>query len=209
VTQPIGARPTRGLARQFGKPTGVLGRLVGGIMARKNVAMNRFAVEALDAQPTDEVLEIGFGPGLTIADLAKCAGRVVGIELSEVMVRQANRRNRAAVDAGRVELLQGSVLELPFEDGRFDRALDVNCFHHWPDQPRGLAELRRTLQADGTLLLCLRGRHPTRKFMVAPGYTDEELDRVRDLVTAAGFRDLSSTRRTIGSRVITCLTATR
>jgi ubiquinone/menaquinone biosynthesis C-methylase UbiE len=189
----------------------VLGRLVGRIMARKNASMNEFAVETLDARTTDEVLEIGFGPGTAIAELARRAGEghVVGIDLSDAMVRQAIRRNRAAVETGRVEIHQGSVLDLPFENGRFDRVLDVNSFHHWADQPRGLAEVRRALKRGGTFLLCLRGKHPTRSFLVAPGYSDQEFDLVHDLVAAAGFRDVRSRRRAIGGRVITCLIATR
>jgi ubiquinone/menaquinone biosynthesis C-methylase UbiE len=202
VTQPIGAYRARGLARQFGRPTGVVGRLVGRNMARKNAAMNRFAVETLDVRATDDVLEIGFGPGTTIAALARSAGRVAGIDVSEAMVRQATRRNRGAVN---VELHRGSVVDLPFEDGRFDRVLDVNCFHHWPDQP----EVRRVLKAEGTLLLCLRGKHPTRTILVAPGYSDQEIDLVHDLVAAEGFHDVRSTRRAIGGRLITCLIATR
>lgn len=211
MTKPIGAGPARGLRRQFGRPVGVLGRLVGRLMARKNAAMNRFAVETLAPRPDDAVLEIGFGPGVTIAELARRAGRgeVAGVDLSATMVRQAARRNRAAIAAGRVELREGSVLALPFADGRFDRVLDVNCFHHWPDQPRGLAEVRRVLKPDGTLLLCLRGKHPTRSLLVAPGYTDREVDLVRDLVAAAGFWDLRSSRDTVGRRAITCLLATR
>jgi ubiquinone/menaquinone biosynthesis C-methylase UbiE len=188
-----------------------VGGLIGHVMARKNAAMNRFAVDTLAARPTDEVLEIGFGPGTMIAELARSVdrGRVVGIDLSEAMVRQAMHRNRAAVADGRVELHEGSVLELPFADARFDRVFDVNCFHHWPDQPVGLAEVRRVLKPDATLLLCLRGKHPTRSFMVAPGYTDREVDLVRDLVAAAGFRDVRSNRRAIGSRMITCVLANR
>jgi hypothetical protein len=69
--------------------------------------------------------------------------------------------------------------------------------------------VRRVLKAEGTLLLCLRGKHPTRTILVAPGFSDQEIDRVRDLVAAEGFHDVRSTRRAIGGRLITCLIATR
>jgi ubiquinone/menaquinone biosynthesis C-methylase UbiE len=57
----------------------------------------------LDVRPTDRVLEIGFGPGLAIAELARriTRGRVYGIDHSAVMVRQAGKRNAAAVHAQR------------------------------------------------------------------------------------------------------------
>jgi SAM-dependent methyltransferase len=60
---------------------------------------NQWAVALLEVQPQDHILEIGFGPGLAIRELARRAtdGFVLGIDYSAVMVRQAAARNRAAV----------------------------------------------------------------------------------------------------------------
>ena len=89
-----------GLA-QFHHPTGAVGHVAGWIMGRRssNVARNRWAVQLLDVQPTDRVIELGCGPGVAIAALATRAirGLVVGVDHSQVMIRQARRRNRAAI----------------------------------------------------------------------------------------------------------------
>ncbi|MFI7439401.1 hypothetical protein [Nonomuraea indica] len=67
-----------------------------------NRERNIWAVSLLDVQPTDRVLEIGFGPGfgpgVAIAEFADRAtrGHVFGIDHSQAMVRQAARRNAAA-----------------------------------------------------------------------------------------------------------------
>ncbi|MER7789614.1 methyltransferase domain-containing protein [Streptomyces sp. NPDC097640] len=68
-------------------------------------------VSLLDVQPTDRVLEVGFGPGLTIAELARRAsrGHVYGIDHSDAMVRQTRKRNAAAIRTQRVTLLHTSV----------------------------------------------------------------------------------------------------
>ncbi|MFB9881761.1 methyltransferase domain-containing protein [Planobispora siamensis] len=68
---------------------------------RSNRQRNRWVVSLLDVQPTDRVLEIGPGPGLAVAELAGRAtrGRVYGIDRSQVMVRQAGRRNAAGIRA--------------------------------------------------------------------------------------------------------------
>src|SRR5215207_10369885 len=93
---------------QFGRPHGFAGRLAGWEMALRpsNRKRNRWAVALLEVQPHDCVLEVGFGPGLAIRELVRRAtdGLVMGIDHSEVMVRQAAVRNRAAVEQGRVEL---------------------------------------------------------------------------------------------------------
>jgi len=50
--------------RQFHKPTRFLGRVAGWIMANRpsNIERNRWTVDLLNVQPSDHVLEIGFGP---------------------------------------------------------------------------------------------------------------------------------------------------
>ena len=51
---------------QFGHPSGLLGRLVGAIMAYENRERNNWAVRLLNIQSRDYVLEVGFGPGLAL-----------------------------------------------------------------------------------------------------------------------------------------------
>jgi protein-L-isoaspartate O-methyltransferase len=57
--------------------------MAGWVMAhrRSNRLRDRWAVSLLDVHPTDRVLEIGFGPGVAIAELARRAtgGKVYGI----------------------------------------------------------------------------------------------------------------------------------
>jgi ubiquinone/menaquinone biosynthesis C-methylase UbiE len=142
--------------------------------------------------------------------LAKRAanGFVAGIDVSELMVQQASRRNRKSIKASRVELRQGTVSSLPYEDGRFTKICTVNTFHHWPSPENGLKEARRVMEEGGLLLLCLRMKHPSRKFMVAPGFTQEEVEEVQALMRRAGFCNIQTERRQLG-REVTCVMANR
>jgi ubiquinone/menaquinone biosynthesis C-methylase UbiE len=140
----------RFLVSHFGHPRGLLGRLVGTIMAYENRERNQWAVSLLDIEPRDHVLEVGFGPGLAIREVALLAseGLVAGVDASEVMLSQARQRS-AAVRAGRVDLRLGSATALPFPDGAFDKAFTINSLHHWPDPTAGLHELWRVLKPGG------------------------------------------------------------
>src|SRR5258705_6239497 len=97
---------------QLHKPTGLLGRVAGWTLAHRpsNIERNRWTVDLLQVREDDHVLEIGFGPGLAIERVARLAprGRVVGIDHSALMVEQASRRHRSAIDAGIVSVRQGS-----------------------------------------------------------------------------------------------------
>jgi SAM-dependent methyltransferase len=147
---------------QFHQPTGAVGHVAGWIMGRRssNVARNRWAVQLLDVQPTDRVIELGCGPGVAIAALATRAirGLVVGVDHSQVMIRQARRRNRAAVRAGRVRLIHTPVESLSISDGPFDAALAVNTVGMWPDPTARLREVARLLPGiPAPLSRCDRG----------------------------------------------------
>ena len=134
------------LVRQGGHPRGIAGSITGWVMGHRssNRQRNSWVVSLLDVQPTERVLEIGFGPGLAIAELSRRigpAGHVYGIDHSEVMLRQATRRNAAAIQAGRVTLTLGTVEQLPPAlDGPFNVILAVNSLGFWPAPAERLAD---------------------------------------------------------------------
>src|SRR5262249_59269335 len=115
---------------QFRQPHGFVGWLVGWEMALRssNRQRNVWAVGLLGVEPTDRVMEIGFGPGIAIRELSRRSthGLVCGVDHSAVMVRQATRRNAAAGRAGRVELRLGAAEHLPAVTQPVDTGLAVN-----------------------------------------------------------------------------------
>src|SRR5436305_3994606 len=89
-------------------PHGTAGHVAGWVFAHRpsNRQRNRWVVSLLGVRPADRVLEVGFGPGIAVAELVRAsAGHVSGIDHSGVMLRQASRRNAAAIRAGRVPLI--------------------------------------------------------------------------------------------------------
>jgi len=105
----------------------------------------------VEVQPENHLLEVGSGPGLAIRAAAAQAhrGPVAGIDHSTTMLQQAIRRNRAAVQAGRVDLQLGDAEVLPYADGEFDKAYTVNSLRHWQDPAAGLREMYRVLRPAG------------------------------------------------------------
>jgi SAM-dependent methyltransferase len=169
---------------QFGRPTGLPGRMAGWVMAHRssNRRRNAWAVSLLDVQRNDRVLEIGFGPGVAIRELARLAadGYVCGLDHSEVMVRQAARRNAEGVRRGRVELRLGCVERLPAFDVPFDKILAVNAMQFWDPPVKPLGELRRLLTSGGRIAIAFQPR--------GPGATDDVATR-RGLELAAALGD--------------------
>ncbi|MPZ94071.1 MAG: methyltransferase domain-containing protein [Propionibacteriales bacterium] len=155
---------------------------------RSNRQRNRWVVALLEVQPTDQVLEIGFGPGLAIAALAGRAnqGQVYGIDHSKVMVGQASRRNAAAIRAHRVHLAHATLDRLPSFDEPLDAILAVNSVGFWADPAQRLQDLRRLLRPAGRIALATQPRYPG----ATADTTVRAAHELQDLLTQAGFTQL-------------------
>ena len=110
------ARIRNFLTRQFGNPSGLLGRLIGKRMASGNVYDAQWTISLLDIQPHHRILEIGFGPGVStqIAAEKVSQGFLAGIDHSMTMVQVASQRNSDAIQSGRMELKHGDAASLPY-----------------------------------------------------------------------------------------------
>ena len=125
----------------------------------------RWAVDRLDVQPGDRVLELGCGHGVALTLIAErlTTGCVVGIDRSAKMVAAARARTAEHVAAGRVEVVDGAVHEADLGDRRFDKVLAV----HFPPLLRGrperdLALVRRHLAGHGALFAVVEPLDPAQ-----------------------------------------------
>jgi ubiquinone/menaquinone biosynthesis C-methylase UbiE len=153
-----------------------------------NRQRNRWVVSLLGVGPADRILEIGFGPGVAVAELVRAgAGHVYGADHSAVMLRQASRRNAAAIRAGRVTLVRAPADQLPAAlDGPFDAILAVNSHGFWPAPAERLAGLRRRLAPGGRIAIASQPRCPGATAATARSAAGE----IEDLLRSAGFTQL-------------------
>jgi ubiquinone/menaquinone biosynthesis C-methylase UbiE len=186
----------RFFARQLARPSGLFGRYFMPRWLQKHTKqINRWALERLDVRRDDQLLEIGFGGGdLLFQVLSKeRPAYAVGIDLSEEMVYSVRKRLGAFIQQERLEILRGSVDDIPFEDGRFTKLISVNTLYFWPSPASALAECRRVLVVGGTCALCFDSKAdleswPGHKF----GFRLYETAEVEQLLQDARFGIVSS-----------------
>jgi ubiquinone/menaquinone biosynthesis C-methylase UbiE len=180
-------RLVRSIVRQAHHPTGPAGHIMGWVFGHRpsNVTRNRWVVDLLAPAAGDAVLELGCGPGVAVAALADrvTRGTVVGLDHSAVMIRQARRRNAAAVRAGRVRLVQASVDRLRDAGGPFDAALAVNTVGMWPEPAARLREVRELLRPGGRIALVSQPRCPGAGAATSAAAAEE----LAGLLAEAGF----------------------
>ncbi len=94
-------------------------------------------------------------PGNAAAGAPGSGGRrgvtVVGVDLTEEMLRQGHRRVAAAGRGDQVGLVVGRAEQLPFPDGYFDALTFTYLLRYVRDPQATLAELARVLRPGGTM----------------------------------------------------------
>ena len=153
-------RRPRFIAEHARNARGVLGRVIAFIMARETRSQNLRVMDALGIDRSDQILDLGCGHGRSLTELAARAatGRVVGVDPSELMVEIAAQRNRALIEATRVEVILATVESLPFPDDAFDKVICVHVLYFWKDLDISLREIARVLKPGVRLGLLFRSK---------------------------------------------------
>lgn len=167
------------LGDQLRHPSGLGAHLIGPAMALVNRQPNRTAIEALGIAPNETVLELGFGPGHALRTLTARAsrGRVLGIDHSVAMLAQAMRRNRGAIEAGRLQLCSGRFDALPWPAASVDKVLAVNVVYFFGADGAELREARRLLRPGGRLAVFATDRSAMARWKFAGPDTHRMVDR--------------------------------
>jgi SAM-dependent methyltransferase len=192
------------VARQFGRPSGVLGRLVGGLMARSNGDFNRWAVQeirqwsqnGIDGE-VERIAELGPGPGVGLEETLQTfpEARVWGVDLSPEMLSQSRRRNIRHVRSGRLTLLEGDAASLA-KQAPIDLVIAVHVLYFWHQPAAELVQLHGAMRPGGLLAL----GYQLREHMPPPARTNfpkrghllyDSDDEVTALLRGAGFTSIA------------------
>jgi ubiquinone/menaquinone biosynthesis C-methylase UbiE len=153
-----------------------------------NRERNERTIELLELHESDRVLEVGFGPGLAIEMAARLVhtGKIVGVDHSKVMLRQASRRNAAAIAGGRVELHLASAEVLPAFAEPFDKVMASNVLMFVGNPVSVLARWLTLMRPGGRIAIT----HQSRKKGAMSAESAAEAERIAADLHAAGFADV-------------------
>jgi demethylmenaquinone methyltransferase/2-methoxy-6-polyprenyl-1,4-benzoquinol methylase len=122
---------------------------------RRDVGWRNVAIRRMRFPSTRRFLDVATGT----ADLAIAAARrypevsVVGLDFAAPMLDVGRRKVREAGLDGRIELLEGDALVLPFPDGSFDVTAVAFGMRNIPDKPRALGEMARVTVPGGQVMV--------------------------------------------------------
>ncbi|MBO6123197.1 MAG: class I SAM-dependent methyltransferase [Methanobrevibacter sp.] len=171
-----------GIFSNMRKPKGKLGNIQLKSMNREHTPVALWNLKHLDVKQDDIVLDIGCGGGININRMAQNAKKVYGIDYSIESVKLSREVNREYETQGKVEILEGNVESLPFNDDTFDIVTAFETVYFWPNIEKSFGEVKRVLKPGGIFMIGMESNGSdnlamkiSQKLIDMTVYNDDEL----------------------------------
>ncbi len=179
--------------QNFARPGTFWGNfLVFSKMEKEHRPLQELAMRHFKIPENGKVLDIGCGGGVFIAQMLERvpSAHFTGVDYSPVSVKKTLKFNRKAVKAGKVEVIEGSVSELPFENAVFDVVTASETIYFWPEIQKDFCEVCRVLKPDGCFVICCDtcDKVAAQKYIdMIKGMSVYSIEELVDYLTQAGF----------------------
>jgi ubiquinone/menaquinone biosynthesis C-methylase UbiE len=140
---------------QWKKPSGLMGKILSRILNLSHERGIQWGLSQIEIKQNDIILDIGCGGGSAVRIMAEkvTIGKVYGIDYSEECVQVSKAENSKFIKEGRAIINNGKVSELLFPDNYFDTITAINSHYYWPELPKDLSEVLRTLKPGGKIVI--------------------------------------------------------
>ena len=177
------------------KPQGKLGNIQLKSMNKEHTPVSLWGLKNLNIKSDDVILDVGCGGGINVKRMAKSAKKVYGIDYSIESVKLSKEVNEKLIDEGKVEIIEGNVKSLPFEDNTFDIVTAFETVYFWPDIEKCFAEVKRVLKPGGIFLIGLETNGSDNFIMKFWGhFIDMEMyddDEITSFLESNDFSDIT------------------
>jgi demethylmenaquinone methyltransferase / 2-methoxy-6-polyprenyl-1,4-benzoquinol methylase len=147
-----GSRQNRFARSLFGGLPRRYDRLAELLSFGQNGRWRRAMVDHIVASSPGRILDVASGTAGVALQLARRTdGRVVGVDITEAMLREGEARISAAGEAERIQLVLGGAERLPFADAAFDALTFTYLLRYVEDPEATLRELARVVKPGGAI----------------------------------------------------------
>jgi ubiquinone/menaquinone biosynthesis C-methylase UbiE len=134
-------------------PRGFGGWITGWIMPIFHNSVYKLISPVLKLKSDDDLLEVGCGSGDFLKRYAYNVRSIAGLDLSEVMIKIASRKNRKRIAAGTAEFVKGEASTLPWDNNSFSVVTSMGSFIAFPKPLESLKEMHRVLRPGGRVII--------------------------------------------------------
>ena len=183
----------RWLDNQLRQPKGLLSKWIGIYMQRGNDSINRWTTDLLEIEESDVLLEVGIGNGSTLHRIVASTKvrKIFGLDLSDEMIKEAEKLNKEYIADGTVVLHKGNVISLPYKDSFFDKVISVHTLYFWTDINQGFSEIHRVLKPGGKLYLSITDKSQMEKMKRTKNFHLIKTEEIEKLLANHMFQTIT------------------
>lgn len=189
----------RALANQLRQPNGVQGVEISDMMNETNIKMTLHSIDQLSILDNDIILELGHGNCKHLPFVFKQKSKLTyyGLEISELMNKEANQINRQFIDKQEAFFHLYDGLNFPYADNYFDKIFTVNTIYFWDNPQFMLSEMYRVIKPNGLLCITFAQQDFMRQLPFTQfGFTLYDNEKLKQLVDKTPFKTIGSDTQT-------------
>jgi len=189
------------IENQFRKPTGFFGKIISGVMKKGNKSIYEKVIPELEIKQNERILEIGYGHGLGIDRIASMYDCFVsGIDFSELMFKEAQKRNKRHITDNKVVLHYGDFLNYDLGINNYDKAFCINVIYFWDKLEKPFSKINSELRSGGCFYIYMvncdnLNKMDFNKDKVFKKYT---IGQVVEELKSSGFNSISYNKQNRG-----------
>jgi len=187
------------LATQLRQPNGTVGIEISDMMNETNIKMTLHSIEQLNILDNEVVLELGHGNCKHLPFVLEQKSGVIyyGLEISELMNKEAKQINRQYTDSQVAFFRLYNGLRIPYDDNYFDKMFTVNTIYFWDNPLLLLSEIYRVIKPNGIFNITFAQKDfmkqlPFTKF----GFTLYDNKKLKQLIDKTSFKIIGSCTQT-------------
>ena len=177
------------------KPVGKMGRIMASGMNRgTHEKLAKWGMTHFDIR--GDVLDIGCGGGGNIDRMLQIESveTVSGLDYSEVSVNKSKEVNKKAIAEGRCKIVQGNVVDIPYEKDSFDTVTAFETVYFWPNMDRSFEEVIRVMRPGASFAITNESNGTDKESIkyskIIEGMNLYTPQMLKDLLEKAGFVEI-------------------
>lgn len=183
------------------KPHGVWGKLIIHGMDIGHSYVSNWGIGNLPPTEFHSILDIGCGGGRCVKIFLEQypKAKVTAIDHSKLSVKKTSSKNADAIKTGRLNVIEGNVAALPFNDNTYDLVTAFETIYFWPGPLESFKEVYRVLDNGGIFMIVneVDGISPTMKRWqsLVENLAVYETEEILGYLAEAGFKTISHNKK--------------
>ena len=179
------------IASQLNNPNGVKGIEISNMMSETNAVMTSSTIDSLQISNNDSILELGPGNGSHLSQILNksLAVKYVGLEISELMQKEAMKINQNYIDHHQATFCLYNGNTIPFANDTFDKVMTVNTIYFWQNPNEFIKEIYRVTKPNGIVSITFAEENFMKKLPFTKfGFQLYTIDKIEKLIHTTHFK---------------------